>query len=245
MACVLGEAGAAREHAQRAVAIWRDPMRRGRHDYRVAALLEAFAALAAARAGPARALRLVGAADALRAACGRPRYPLQQAYLDRDVAPARRALAAGAAAALAAGGALTLDQALAEAVDWSPAEAPARSGDSCARLREPAGQPPAGGDATAAGRLRVDAGTYEVWRGDERLAPPLSPLEFGLVAYLYAHRERVCTRRELGDALWGNHAWDPPMLHNLVRRVKAKLEPVPGRPHYLHSRRGVGYRLTA
>jgi hypothetical protein len=34
------------------------------------------------------------------------------------------------------------------------------------------------------------------------------------------------------------------MLHNLVRRVKAKLEPAPGGPHYLHSRRGVGYRLT-
>jgi len=102
-----------------------------------------------------------------------------------------------------------------------------------------------GGDAPAADRLRVDAQTYEVWRGEERLAPPLSPLEFGLVAYLYAHRERVCTRRELGDALWGAHAWDPPMLHNLVRRAKSKLEPAPGRPRYLHSRRGVGYSLTA
>ena len=92
--------------------------------------------------------------------------------------------------------------------------------------------------------LRVDRQTYEVWRGAARLAPALSPQEFALVAYLDAHRERVCTRRELGDALWGAHAWDPPMLHNLVRRVKAKLEPAPGRPRYLHSRRGVGYRLT-
>jgi DNA-binding response OmpR family regulator len=91
----------------------------------------------------------------------------------------------------------------------------------------------------------VDRQTYEVWRGEERVAPALSPQEFALVAYLDAHRERVCTRRELGDALWGAHAWDPPMLHNLVRRVKRKLEPAPGRPRYLHSRRGVGYRLTA
>ena len=72
VACALGEASAAREHVQREVAIWRDPARRGRHDYRIAALLEDFAALAAAHAAPARALRLVGAAEALRAASGQP-----------------------------------------------------------------------------------------------------------------------------------------------------------------------------
>ena len=34
------------------------------------------------------------------------------------------------------------------------------------------------------------------------------------------------------------------MLHNLVRRVNAKLAPAPGGPRALHSVRGVGYRLT-
>jgi non-specific serine/threonine protein kinase len=234
MACALGEAGAARAHAQRAVALWRDPARRGRHSYRIAALLEDFAALAAARAQPARALRLVGAADALRAGTGNRRYPLRQAYLDRHLAPARRALGGGAAAALAAGHALTLDQAISEAVDWAPELG----------AGWPAAEPHPEG-LRAAGQLRVDGRLYQVWRGEERLAPALSPLEFALVAYLYAHRERVCTRRELGDALWGAHAWDPPMLHNLVRRVKRKLEPAPGGPRYIHSRRGIGYRLTA
>jgi DNA-binding response OmpR family regulator len=90
----------------------------------------------------------------------------------------------------------------------------------------------------------VDALTYEVWRDDRMLVPPLSPQEFALVAHLYAHRERVCTRRELGDAVWGAHAWDPAMLHNLVRRVNAKLAPAPGGPRALRSVRGVGYRLT-
>jgi hypothetical protein len=219
----------------RAVAIWRDPARRGRHDYRIAALLEDFAALAAARARPARALRLVGAADAVRAGTGNRRYPLRQAYLDRHLAPARRALGGGGAAALAEGRALTLDQAISEAVDWAP-----ELGAGWPAAAEPHPEE----DLPAAGRLRVDGQLYQVWRGEERLAPALSPLEFALVAYLDAHRERVCTRRELGDALWGAHAWDPPMLHNLVRRVKRKLEPAPGGPRYIRSRRGIGYRLT-
>ena len=75
---------------QQAVAVWRDPARRGRQDIASPALLEDFAALATAHAQPVRALRLVGAADALRAASGQPRYPLHQVYLDRGVAPARR-----------------------------------------------------------------------------------------------------------------------------------------------------------
>ena len=167
---------------------------------------------------------------------GSPRYPLHQVYLDRGVAPARRALdAAAAAAALAEGRAMTLDQAITEAVDWAPAT---ESGASLGGAPSPPAGPralahePAGGRP---GRLRLDVQTYEVWRGEERLAPALSPQEFALVAYLYTHQERVCTRRELGDALWGAHAWDLAMLHNLVRRVKAKLEPAPGRPRYLHA----------
>jgi DNA-binding response OmpR family regulator len=92
--------------------------------------------------------------------------------------------------------------------------------------------------------LRVDAQTFEVWRGDAPLPRPLSPQEFTLVAYLYRNQERVCTRRELGDAIWGAHAWDPSMLHNLVRRTKAKLEVTPAGPPLLRSVRGIGYRLT-
>jgi DNA-binding winged helix-turn-helix (wHTH) protein len=64
------------------------------------------------------------------------------------------------------------------------------------------------------------------------------------VRYLYERAGRVCSRQELGDAVWGRDRWDPDMLYQLVRRVKAKLEPDPAHPRYLHNVPGFGYRLA-
>jgi DNA-binding response OmpR family regulator len=83
-----------------------------------------------------------------------------------------------------------------------------------------------------------------VWRGGHPLPRPLAVREFALVRYLYEHGERVCSRQELGDTVWGRDRWEPAMLYRLVRRVKEKLEPHPARPRYLHNVPGFGYRLT-
>jgi predicted component of type VI protein secretion system len=93
-------------------------------------------------------------------------------------------------------------------------------------------------------RLYVEPLTYEVRIGDQPLARRLSAQEFKLLSYLYAHRDRVCARAELGNAIWGAHNWDPNMLHRLVSRLKEKLEPTPARPRYIQTVPWVGYRLT-
>jgi predicted ATPase/transcriptional regulator with XRE-family HTH domain len=59
--------------------------------------LEGFAALAVAEGQPVRALRLAGAASALRVAIGAPLYPRWQARLDGWLAPAREAIGLEAA----------------------------------------------------------------------------------------------------------------------------------------------------
>jgi DNA-binding response OmpR family regulator len=92
--------------------------------------------------------------------------------------------------------------------------------------------------------LRVDAGTYTVWRGAQPLPRPLAVREFALVRYLFEHAGRVCSQQELGDAVWGRDRWDANMLHRLVRRVREKLEPDPARPRYLRTVPGFGYRLS-
>jgi non-specific serine/threonine protein kinase len=77
----------------------------------IAPLLEGFAMVAAAAGHPQRALRLAGAADALRDRTGR--LPLEQAALDARLDPARQALdEAEATAAFLEGHALRLDAAL-------------------------------------------------------------------------------------------------------------------------------------
>jgi hypothetical protein len=62
----------------------------------VADSLDAFAALAAARNQPVRALRLAGAARALRDAVGASSAPASTAFLERLLRPARAALGVAA-----------------------------------------------------------------------------------------------------------------------------------------------------
>ena len=98
--------------------------------------------------------------------------------------------------------------------------------------------------APPAGPLHLDVQTFTVWRDGQPLPRPLAAKEFALVRYLYERADRVCTRQELGDAVWGRDRWDPAMLYQLVRRVKGKLESGPGCPRYLHNVPGFGYRLA-
>jgi pSer/pThr/pTyr-binding forkhead associated (FHA) protein len=111
---------------------------------------------------------------------------------------------------------------------------------STTRILDPRADEPGSG-----ARLRVDALTYEVTIDERPLPRRLSAQEFTLLRHLYEHRDRVCTRQQLGDAVWGADRWDTSMLYKLVHRLKEKVEPEPERPRYLRSVPWVGYRLIA
>ncbi len=80
-------------------------------------VLEDFACLAAGQAQSKRALRLAGAAAALRAAIGAPSRGRQQEELERSLASARAALGSAADSAWATGEAMTLEQAVSYALE--------------------------------------------------------------------------------------------------------------------------------
>ncbi|CAA9252629.1 MAG: hypothetical protein AVDCRST_MAG77-2273 [uncultured Chloroflexi bacterium] len=106
--------------------------------------------------------------------------------------------------------------------------------------------------------LRVDPPIHKVWIGGREPERRLSAQEFALVVYLWEHKDRVCTREELGDAIWGHGRWEPNMLHRLVHRLKEKIEPAASQTaaspakgagdriasRYVQSIPWVGYRLT-
>jgi len=98
-------------------------------------------------------------------------------------------------------------------------------------------------DEPVPNRLYLDPGTYEVRIGDRPLERRLSAQEFELLRVLYEHRDRVCKRQELGDAVWGANKWDTNMLHKLMHRLKDKVEPDAGHPRYVQTVPWVGYRL--
>lgn len=88
----------------------------------------------------------------------------------------------------------------------------------------------------AAGVVRVD-----------RRVVALSPKEFALLAYLYQHRGQVCSKDEIGRAVWPEYCdgvYDY-QIENLIRRLRTRIEPDPDHPQLLLTLRGLGYKLVA
>lgn len=91
--------------------------------------------------------------------------------------------------------------------------------------------------------IRCDSATWEVWIGDRELEVRLSLQEFELLSFLAARHGRVCTREELGNAIWGKDSYDYNMLHRLIHRLKKKIETE--EESFIRSVPGVGYRIEA
>jgi len=93
------------------------------------------------------------------------------------------------------------------------------------------------------GALVIDSGRREVTRRGEPL--PLTTLEFDLLWFLAGHPNRVFTRRELMDEVWGyRSALDTGTVTVHVRRLRTKVEDDPSRPRHLETVWGSGYRFT-
>ncbi len=74
----------------------------------------------------------------------------------------------------------------------------------------------------------------------------LSPKEFELLTYLHTQRGQVCSKDDIGNAVWPEYrdgVYDY-QIENLVRRLRARLEPDPANPQMLLTIRGLGYKLV-
>jgi DNA-binding response OmpR family regulator len=93
------------------------------------------------------------------------------------------------------------------------------------------------------GEIYVDLDSREVWIQGRKLEARLSVQEFELLRLLFLSAGRVCSRREIGDSIWGPDKYEDNMIHRLVFRLKEKIEPDPGQPRYVVNVPGVGYKL--
>jgi DNA-binding response OmpR family regulator len=72
----------------------------------------------------------------------------------------------------------------------------------------------------------------------------LTALEFRLLSVFIRRRGRLLTRRQLLDAAWGADTFiTDRVVDTHVLNLRKKIEPVPARPRFLHSVRGMGYRF--
>ena len=103
--------------------------------------------------------------------------------------------------------------------------------------------PQATEDPVELGGLRLDPVTHRVTAGERQIA--LGPTEFRLLHFLMTHPERVHSRSQLLDQVWGDHVFVEERTVDVhVRRLRAALEPG-GHDPLIQTVRGSGYRFSA
>lgn len=96
--------------------------------------------------------------------------------------------------------------------------------------------------AVEVGPLRLDPATRRVSRDAQELR--LGPTEFRLLHFFMTHPERVHSRSQLLDRVWGDHVFIEERTVDVhVKRLREALLPVQC-SHMIETVRGAGYRLT-
>jgi len=98
-------------------------------------------------------------------------------------------------------------------------------------------------DATLeSGPVRMDVERHVVSVRGDQVQLPLK--EFELLQVLLRNADRVLTRMQLIDRVWGaDYVGDTKTLDVHVKRLRAKIEPSPSAPRYIVTVRGLGYKF--
>jgi two-component system phosphate regulon response regulator PhoB len=99
-----------------------------------------------------------------------------------------------------------------------------------------------GAEAVQMAGLRLDPSTQRVTAGARELA--LGRVEFKLLNFLMSHPERVHSRAQLLDQVWGSAVYlDERTVDTHVGRLRSALQPS-GYQQRIETVRGSGYRFT-
>jgi two-component system, OmpR family, response regulator RegX3 len=94
------------------------------------------------------------------------------------------------------------------------------------------------------GSVRMDVDRHIVTVHGEKVSMPLK--EFELLELLLENANRVLTRGQIIDRVWGsNYFGDTKTLDVHIKRIRSKIEDDPARPVHLLTVRGLGYKFEA
>ena len=102
--------------------------------------------------------------------------------------------------------------------------------------------PEAAQEMLSAGALKLDPSTHRVTADGQSVQ--IGPTEFRLLRFFLARPERVHTRTQLLDQVWGDHVYIEERTVDVhIRRLRLALEPF-GQDNLIETVRGSGYRLA-
>lgn len=97
-------------------------------------------------------------------------------------------------------------------------------------------------DAVGAGSLNLDGAGHRVTCGEATV--PLGPTEYRLLSFFMTHPERVYSRSQLLDRVWGGNVYVEERTVDVhIRRLRKALEGF-GVDSYIQTVRGAGYRFS-
>lgn len=113
----------------------------------------------------------------------------------------------------------------------------------CAALGAPSSVAPVPEVLRCFGDVSADLAKMEVRRAGTEVT--LTAHEFKLLRYFLTHVERVLTREELLQDVWGYHFFPTTrIVDNQVLKLRQKLEEDPARPVHFRTVHGLGYKFV-
>ena len=98
-------------------------------------------------------------------------------------------------------------------------------------------------DSFSFGRVSVDFAKMQLTRGGQLL--PMTAQEFRLLKYFTQHPERVLSREELLNEVWGYQDYPSTRtVDNHIWKLRLKLEEDPPRPVHFQTVHGAGYKFV-
>lgn len=104
------------------------------------------------------------------------------------------------------------------------------------------GKPSADDEVLEADGLRLDLASHRITAADDTLE--ISPTEYRLLEFFMSHPERVYSRSQLLDQVWGSNVYVEERTVDVhIRRLRQALEPH-GYHNLIQTVRGAGYRFS-
>jgi two-component system phosphate regulon response regulator PhoB len=99
------------------------------------------------------------------------------------------------------------------------------------------------GEIVTAGALQLNSASHQVSAGNAEVA--LGPTEYRLLEFFMRHPDRVYSRAQLLDRVWGGNVYVEERTVDVhIRRLRMALSPH-GHEHFIKTVRGAGYRFSA
>ena len=91
-------------------------------------------------------------------------------------------------------------------------------------------------------RLKVDFNAKQVFVNG--VPVKLTALEFKLLSYLIKNENRVISKQELFEEVWENKFTGDGTLNVHIRKIREAIEKDPGKPQYISTVWGDGYKFN-